>query len=187
MFEKVTFIKEIDEKMNKSLVSLEHDLASIRTGRANVNFLDPVVIEAYGDKMPINQVATVSVAESMLLNVQVWDRALVKAVEKAIANSNLGVTTSADGQNIRIPLPPLSEERRVSLAKVAAKYGENSKVVMRNLRRDFLDTLKKAEKSGDISKDILHDLTEQVQKKTDSFVANIDTKVSSKEAEILKV
>jgi ribosome recycling factor len=187
MIEKATFLKEVDEKMNKSLASFEHDLASIRTGRANVNFLDPVVIEAYGDKMPINQVATVSVAESMLLNVQVWDKTLVKAVEKAIANSNLGVTTSADGQNIRIPLPPLSEERRVALSKVAAKYGENNKIAIRNLRRDFLDTLKKAEKASDISKDILHDLTEQVQKKTDSFIAIIDTKVTSKEAEILKV
>lgn len=187
MIEKVTFIKEVDEKMHKSLASLEHDLASIRTGRANVNFLDPVVVEAYSDKLPINQVATVSVAESMMLNVQVWDRALVKAVEKAIANSNLGVTTSSEGQNIRIPLPPLSEERRISLSKLAAKYGENSKVAIRNLRRDFLDTLKKAEKASDISKDILHDLTEQVQKKTDSFVAIIDAKVASKEAEILKV
>lgn len=187
MIEKTTFLKEVDEKMNKSLASFDHDLASIRTGRANVNFLDPVVIEAYGDKMPLNQLATVSVAESMLLNVQVWDRALVKAVEKAIANANLGVTTSSEGQNIRVPLPPLSEERRVSLSKLAAKYGENNKVAIRNLRRDFLETLKKAEKASEISKDILHDLTDQVQKKTDSFIAIIDTKVAKKESEILKV
>ena len=184
---KEEILKDLNDRMQKSIASLEHDLKGIRSGRASPNLLDPVVVEAYGDKMPITQLATISNSDARTLAVQVWDKQMLKLVEKGIANANLGLSTSTDGQIIRINIPPLSEERRKELAKLAAKYGENGKVSIRNVRRDVLDVTKKLEKNSSYSKDEVHQLTEEVQKVTDSFIKKIDDKISAKEVEIMDV
>jgi ribosome recycling factor len=180
-------IKLTEDKMQKTIASLDHDLTGIRAGRASASILDPVVVEVYGSRMPLNQVATVSVPEARTLSIQVWDRGNVKSVEKAIADANLGLNPSVDGQLIRINVPPLTEERRKELVKVAHKYGENAKISLRNIRRDMLDGLKKSEKDGDISEDELHKLTDKVQTITDKFSSQSDEKVAKKEAEITHV
>ena len=176
-----------EEKMQKSLASLEQDLSGIRAGRASANILDPVVVEVYGSRMPLNQMATVSVPESRTLSIQVWDKANVKAVEKAIAEASLGLNPSSDGQVIRINIPALTEERRKELVKLAAKYGENGKISIRNIRRDALDSLKKLEKDKAISEDELHILNEKMQTLTDKFISKIDEKITKKETEITHV
>lgn len=179
--------KEINEKMNKTMATLDHDLSGLRTGRASPNLLDPVVVEAYGSRVPISQVASINVAEARLLTIQVWDAGLTKTVEKAIANANLGLNCSSEGQLIRIPLPPLSSERRAEMAKLAYKYGENAKVALRNIRRDIIDNIKKLEKDHKISEDDMHKYSDEVQKITDNFVKSIDEKVINKEKEITLV
>lgn len=184
---KDNIISELESKMNKSIASLDHDLSGLRTGRASINLLDRVIVEAYGDRMQISQIGSISVPEPRLINIQVWDKALVKAVEKAIINSNLGLTPSSDGQLVRIPLPNLSEERRNELAKLAHKYGENAKIALRNVRREGIDFAKKFEKDGDISEDEMHDLTDKLQKLTDKYINTIQEKVESKEKDILHV
>lgn len=185
--EKQEILNELKAKMQKSISSLEHDLSGIRTGRASPNLLDPVVVDAYGSKMPISQVATLNAPESRLITVQVWDKGLVKSVEKAIANSNLGLNPTSEGQIIRIAIPALSEERRKELAKLAAKYGENAKVAVRNIRRDFIDSIKKLEKDKKISEDEMHELNDIVQKNTDTHISEIEKKVATKEKDILVV
>lgn len=177
----------LKDKMTKAFEILGKDLKGLRTGRASVNFLDPVVVDMYGSRMPLAQLATVSVPESTTILVQVWDKQMVKTVEKAIADANLGINPSADGQVIRVPMPPLSEERRKEMAKLAHKYGEASKVVMRNIRRDGMDLLKKMEKSSEISKDDHHSLGEKIQKLTDDFISKIDEEIKSKEKEVLSI
>jgi ribosome recycling factor len=184
---KEEILKDLNERMQKSISSLEHDLKGLRSGRASPNLLDPVVVEAYGDKMPITQLSTVSNTDSRTLSVQVWDKQMVKVVEKGIANANLGLSTSTDGQIIRINIPALSEERRKELAKLAAKYGENGKVSIRNVRRDVLDVTKKLEKNSSYSKDEIHLISEEVQKITDLFIKKIDEKIIAKETEIMDV
>jgi ribosome recycling factor len=181
-----SIIKDTEVKMEKSIASMEHDLSGLRTGRASINLLNPVVVEAYGSKMPISQVATVSVAEAMLITVQVWDIALVKTVEKAIANANLGVSPVSEGNMIRIAIPNLSEERRKELAKIAHKYGESAKIAVRNVRRDGIEEVKKLQKASSISEDEMHDTSYKVQKITDKFIKKIDDLVASKEAEIIQ-
>ena len=180
-------VQDLDTRMQKTISTLEHELSGIRTGRASSHLIEPIIAEAYGSKMPISQLATVSSMDARTLSIQVWDKEAVKAVEKAITNANLGVTPVTEGQNMRITLPSLTEERRNEYAKLAAKYGEGAKIALRNLRRDCLESLKKAEKSKEISEDDLKKLNDKVQKITDSFTKLIDEKVQSKEKEIKQV
>jgi ribosome recycling factor len=187
MSEKNQLIDEMKKRMEGAINSLNHDVSGLRTGRASPNLLDHIRVEAYGDYMPINQVATVSVPESRMLSVQVWDKTMVKAVEKAIANANLGLNPMSEGQIIRVPMPPLSEERRKELVKVAHEYAEKSKVAIRNVRRDGMDGLKKLHKDGVFTEDDHHTVGDEIQKTTDTYIKNVDTIVSAKEKEILTV
>ncbi|HVI27334.1 ribosome recycling factor [Hansschlegelia sp.] len=180
-------IDDIKRRMQGAIASLKTDLQGLRTGRASANLLDPVTVTAYGAEMPLNQVATVSVPESRMLSVQVWDRSMVGAVEKAIREANLGLNPITEGQLMRIPLPELNAERRKELVKVAHKYAEQARVAVRHVRRDGLDTLKKNEKDGDISQDDHDRLADQVQKATDAAVTDIDQAVAAKEKDILQV
>ena len=176
---------DIERRMNGAVESLKSDLSGLRTGRANTSLLDPVVVEVYGALMPLNQVATVSAPEPRMLSVQVWDKANVTAVEKGIAKSNLGLNPMIDGQNVRLPMPDLTQERRKELAKLASKYAEGARVAVRNVRRDGMDSLKTDEKKGEISEDERKRLETEVQKLTDSTIADIDAASSAKEKEIL--
>lgn len=178
---------DLTDKMNKAIIILEKELSGLRTGRSSSNLLDRVVVEVYGGKMPISQVGTVSTPDAKTISVQVWDKSMVKTVEKAIADTNLGLNPSSDGQIIRMSLPILSQERRQELVKIAHKYGENTKIALRNIRRDSMDHLKKMEKDGIISKDELYTIGEEIQKLTDNFINKIDQHIKSKELEILKV
>lgn len=179
--------KELTDKMEKAIAILDKELKGLRTGRASINLLDPVVVEAYGSRMPISQVGTVSTPDAKTITVQVWDKGMVKSVEKAIAEANLGLNPSSDGQLIRMNLPIISEERRKELVKIAAKYGENTKVALRNIRRDGMDHLKKMEKDNQISKDEHHQYSEEIQKLTDDFITKADNLVKSREQEILSI
>jgi ribosome recycling factor len=180
-------LDELKTRMHKSVVSLKEELAGLRTGRATPSLLEPVTVEAYGSKMPLNQVATVTVPEARLLSVQVWDRGLAQAVEKAIRNSGLGLNPSTEGATIRVPLPELNEERRRELTKVAHNYAEQARVAVRHIRRDGMDLLKKLEKDGDISQDDGRKFGEQVQHATDGAIAEIDGVLAVKEQEIMQV
>lgn len=174
-------------RMHKSIVALKDELGGLRTGRASPSLLEPVSVDAYGSKMPLNQVATVTVPEPRMLSVQVWDRGLASAVEKAIRNSGLGLNPVAEGAVIRVPLPELNEERRRELTKVAHNYAEQARVAVRHIRRDGMDLLKKLEKDGDISQDESRKLGEQVQSATDAAVTEIDGVLAVKEQEIMQV
>jgi len=174
-------------KMEETLNFLQRDLDSISTGRANPDLLNTVKVDSYGSLMPISQVASVSVPDSTTLSIQVWDKAAVKTVEKAIIDSNLGFNPMTDGQLIRISIPKLSGERRVELSKLAKKYGEDKKIALRNTRRDILDEFKKGEKEHSISKDQAHDFGEEIQKITDEFVNKIDEMVSHKENDLMTI
>ena len=180
-------LDELKSRMHKSVVSLKDELSGLRTGRASASLLEPVTVEAYGSKMPLNQVATVTVPEARLLSVQVWDRGLASAVEKAIRNSGLGLNPMAEGQVIRVPLPELNEERRRELTKVAHNYAEQARVAVRHIRRDGMDLLKKLEKDGHISQDDGRRNGEQVQQATDAAIAEIDGVLAVKEQEIMQV
>lgn len=179
--------KDLQRRMDGAVSAFKSDLASLRTGRASVNLLDPVMVEAYGSPMPVNQVATVSVPEPRMISVSVWDKSQVQAVDKAIRESNLGFNPIVDGVNLRIPLPELNEERRKELAKIAHQYAENARIAARNVRRDGMDHLKKAEKDGEISQDEHHSSSDRVQKMTDDIIAEIDMLLEEKEAEIMQV
>lgn len=180
-------INELKRRMQGATQSLKHELGGLRTGRAAASMLEPVQVEAYGSHMPLNQLATVSVPEPRLLSVQVWDKSMVKAVEKAIVDSNLGLSPATEGQVLRLRIPELNEERRKELVKVAHKYAEAAKVAVRHVRRDGLDTLKKLEKGSEISEDDEKRLAGDVQKATDSVIAEIDEMLAGKEKEILTV
>ena len=180
-------ISELRRRMQGAIQLLKQELGGLRTGRASPGLLEPVQVEAYGTHMPLNQVATVSVPEPRLLSVQVWDRSMVHAVEKAIAASNLGLAPSTEGQVLRLRIPELNEERRKELVKVAHKYTEAAKVAVRHVRRDGLDVLKKLEKDHKISEDDGKRASEQVQKATDELIAEIDKMLATKEKEILTV
>lgn len=177
----------LKDRMQKSIVSLRDELAGLRTGRASASLLEPVTVEAYGGRMPLNQVATVTVPEARMLSVQVWDRTLAGAVEKAIRNSGLGLNPVAEGTVIRVPLPELNEERRRDLTKVAHNYAEQARVAVRHIRRDGMDLLKKLEKDGDISQDDSRKQGDLVQQATDAAVADIDNVLAVKEQEIMQV
>jgi len=176
---------DLDRRMHGALDVLKHDLAGLRTGRASTALLDPIQVEVYGANMPINQVATVSVPEPRLLSVQVWDRSNLGAVEKAIRNAGLGINPIVDGQVIRLPIPDLTEDRRKELAKLAGQYAEKARVAVRNVRRDGMDALKTDEKKHEISEDEHKRHSAEVQKLTDSVIAEIDAAAHSKEQEIL--
>ncbi|MBA3676316.1 MAG: ribosome recycling factor [Sphingosinicella sp.] len=176
---------DLQRRMHGAVEALKHDLGGLRTGRASTTLLDPINVEVYGSNMPINQVATVSAPEPRLLSVQVWDRSNVSAVEKAIRSAGIGLNPMTDGQNIRLPIPDLTEERRKELAKLAGQYAEKARIAVRNVRRDGMDTLKQDEKKGEISQDEQKRLETEVQKLTDDTIAEIDTASAAKEKEIL--
>jgi len=180
-------LDELKTRMQKSLGSLKDELAGLRTGRATPSLLEPVTVEAYGSRVPLNQVATVTVPESRMLSVQVWDRTLAGAVEKAIRNSGLGLNPAAEGVVIRVPLPELNEERRRDLTKVAHNYAEAARIAVRHIRRDGMDLLKKLEKDGHIAQDESRKFSDLVQAATDGAVGEIDHLVAVKEQEIMQV
>ncbi len=180
-------LDDIKRRMAAAIQVLKQELGGLRTGRASASLLEPVQVDAYGTHMPLSQVATVSVPEPRLLSVQVWDRSLVTAVEKAIANANLGLNPSTEGQVLRIRIPELNEERRRDLVKVAHKYAEAARVAVRHVRRDGLDILKKLEKDGKMSEDDHNRNAEQVQKATDQAIAEVDKTLATKEKEIMTV
>ena len=176
---------DIERRMQGAVESLKGDLSGLRTGRANVSLLDPVVCEVYGAMMPLNQVATVSAPEPRMLSVQVWDKANVTAVEKGIAHANLGLNPIQDGQTLRLPMPDLTEERRRDLAKLAGQYSEKAKIAIRNVRRDGMEDLKDDEKKKEISEDDRKRSEDEVQKLTDKYVAECEAASAAKEKEIL--
>lgn len=180
-------LNELKRRMDGALEALRREFAGLRTGRASVHLLDPVIVKAYGGEMPLNQVGTVNVPEPRMITVQVWDRGLVLAVEKSIRDANLGVNPQADGQLVRVPIPELSSERRQELTKLAHKYAEHGRVAVRNVRRDGMETLKKMEKDGKISQDDHRRRTEEVQKLTDDEIKKVDDALAQKEKEILQV
>ena len=180
-------LSDLERRMDSTLESLKKDFAGLRTGRATTSLLDPIMVESYGSTMPLNQVASINVPEPRMISVQVWDKSMVKAVEKAIRDSGLGLNPQPEGQLVRVPIPDLSQERRAELAKVASKYAEASRVAVRNVRRDGMDSLKKQEKDKQISEDEHKNLAERVQKLTDDHIKKIDETLAHKEKEILAV
>lgn len=177
---------DVQRRMHGAVEALKHDLGGLRTGRASTTLLDPIHVEVYGASMPLNQVATVSVPEPRMLSVQVWDRSNVGAVEKAIRTADLGINPIVDGQNIRLPIPDMTEERRKELSKLAHQYAEKAKVAVRNVRRDGMDHLKTDEKKHQISQDEHKRLETEVQKLTDEAIAEIDQILAGKDKEILQ-
>lgn len=179
--------KDIRRRMHGAVEVFKQELAGLRTGRASTALLEPIMVEAYGSQMPVSQLGTVSVLDPRMLSVQVWDASLAGAVERAIRDGGLGLNPSAEGQVIRVPLPELNQERRTELTKVAGKYAEQTRVAVRNVRRDAMDVLKHQEKDGDISQDQHHALGADVQKMTDETIKEIDELLAAKEAEIMQV
>ena len=175
------------ERMDRAVAALKEEFGSLRTGRANSSLLDQVTVEAYGSKMPINQVGAISVPEPRSITVSVWDKGLVVSVEKAIRNAGLGLNPVVEGQNLRVPIPPLTEDRRKEIAKIAGKYAEQQRIAVRNVRRDANDDLKKAEKVGAINQDELKRMTDEVQKLTDEAIKRVDEALKTKEQEIMQV
>lgn len=182
-----TIKNDTQTRMDKTLEALKTDFGSLRAGRAHISLLDGIMVEAYGSPTPLAQIGTVSVPDARTLSVSVWDRGLAKAVEKAIMESDLGLNPASDGQLIRIPIPPLSEERRKELTKVAGKYSEASKVAVRNIRRDAMDEIKKLKKDNAISEDDEKRFENEIQKLTDEAIKKIDALLASKEKDILQV
>lgn len=180
-------VDDLERRMKGAVEVLRHEFAGLRTGRASVSLLEPVVVSAYGAEMPLNQVATIGVPEPRMLSVQVWDRGQVQAVEKAIQSSGLGLNPIIEGQTLRIPIPELNEERRAELARVAAKYAEQAKVSVRNVRRAGMDQLKKMEKSSELSKDDSRVWSDEIQKMTDDTIKVMIEMYEAKEKEILQV
>ena len=180
-------IDDLVRRMDGAIEVLRREFAGLRTGRATPSLLEPVMVEAYGSEMPLNQVATSNVSEPRMLSVQVWDKNMVKPVEKAILNADLGLNPMADGQLLRVPIPELNEERREELSRVAAKYAEQARIAVRNVRRDGMDTLKRMEKEGDLSQDEHHLWGGEIQSITDEHVAKVDEMLHAKQEEIMQV
>ncbi|MCL2428458.1 MAG: ribosome recycling factor [Alphaproteobacteria bacterium] len=180
-------LNDVKRRMQGAIQALKQELSGLRTGRATSGMLEPVQVEAYGTHMPISQLATVTVPEARLLSVQVWDRAMVHAVEKAIINSNLGLSPATEGQVIRLRVPELNQERRKEMVKVAHKYAEQARVAVRQVRRDAMEQLKKLEKDGKISEDDHGRMSDEVQKATDQTVGDVDRTLAGKEKEIMTV
>ena len=179
--------KDLERRMNGALEVLLHEFSGLRTGRASANLLEHVHVEAYGSSLPMSQVGTVSAPDARTLTVQVWDQSLVSAVDKAIQNADLGLNPYVDAQMVRVPIPELNEERRLEMTKIAGKYAEQSRIAVRNVRRDGMDTLKKLEKGHEISEDEHRDLGEEIQQLTDHTIKNIDDALHKKEKDILVV
>jgi ribosome recycling factor len=179
--------KDLEHKMVVSFDHAKKEFSGLRTGRASTSLLESVMVEAYGAKTPLNQVGSVSVPEPRLLSVSVWDKGLAKAVEKAIRDANLGLNPMADGTLIRVPIPPLTAERRAELTKVAHKYAEHARVAIRNVRRDGNEALKKMEKDGVINQDEHRKFNDEIQKMTDLYIAKVDEALKTKETEITQV
>lgn len=180
-------LADLQRRMQGAIQSLKHEFGGLRTGRASASLLDPIQVEAYGQSMPMNQVATVSVPEPRMISVQVWDKGMVSAVDKAIRSANLGLSPNVEGQVLRIRIPELNEQRRKELVKVANKYAEDARIAVRHVRRDGIDALKKALKDKTISEDDEKRHEAEVQKTTDKFVAEIDQSLAAKEKEIMQV
>ena len=180
-------LPDLKRRMQAAHASLKHELGGLRTGRASISFLEPVHVEAYGQRMPINQVATISVPEPRALSVSVWDQSMVHAVDKAIRDSNLGLSPTIEGTTLRIRIPELNEQRRKEMAKVAHKYAEEARIAVRHVRRDGLDILKKLLKDRSIGEDDEKRHESEVQKVTDLFIGEIDSALSTKETEIMQV
>ena len=180
-------MKDLSRRMKGAIENLKSEFVGLRTGRASVNLLDPIMVDAYGSKMPITQVATVSTPESRLISVQIWDKTMVAATDKAIRNSGLGLNPVVDGQTLRIPIPELNEERRAELTKISGKYAEQSRIAVRNVRRDGMDTIKRLEKDGDMSKDEQKSYSDDIQKLTDEMIKEIDGLTEAKDKEIMQV
>jgi ribosome recycling factor len=178
---------EMDRRMAGAVASLKSELVGLRTGRASAALLDPVKVEAYGNLVPVNQVGSVATPDPRMITVQVWDKGLAKAVDKAIRDAGLGLNPQLDGQLLRIPLPELNQERRKELSKLAAKYAEAARVAVRNVRRDGMELLKKLEKDHKISQDEQHAKGEELQKLTDSHIKDLDAALHAKEQEIMQV
>ena len=178
---------DLVKRMDGAINSFSGDLVGLRTGRASTNMVDGILVDAYGQKMPIDQVGSISVPEARMISIQVWDKGLVIAVEKAIHESGLGLNPQTDGELIRIPIPELNEERREELSKIAGKYAEQSRVAIRNVRRDGMDEIKKIEKDGTVGKDRAVDLSNEVQELTDDYIKKIDEMLSQKENQIRQV
>ncbi len=178
---------DLKRRMDGAMSSLKNDFSALRTGRASASLLDSIVVEAYGQAMPINQVGTVTVPEPRMVAVQVWDKSMAGAVEKAIRESDLGLNPIVEGVNLRMPLPELNEERRKEMVKVAHQYAEHARVAVRHVRKDGMDELKKLEKDGDMGEDESRSGSEKVQKHTDDTIAMIDESLATKEKEIMQV
>jgi len=177
-------INDLRKRMDGAISSLKGDFSGLRTGRATASLVEPLEVDAYGSKMPMAQVGTISVPEPRMITINVWDKGLVGAVEKAIRDGGLGVNPVVDGQHVRVPIPPLTEERRKELAKIAAKYAEQTKVAIRNVRREGMEAIKKTEGVGE---DDQKKMSEEVQKLTDQMVKTVDEALAAKEAEIMQV
>ena len=180
-------LKIYEEKMEKAIEVLKREFSGLRTGRASTSLLDSISIEAYGSKVPLNQVSNISVPESRLITVQVWDDSLVNTVENSIRNSNLGLNPMIEGSLIRIPIPELSEERRIEIVKIASKYSEDSKISVRNIRRDAMEKIKSLEKNKEISQDELFKFSDKIQKMTDNLIEKVETLFVDKEKDVLRV
>ena len=180
-------LAEVKRRMDGALAALKHELGGLRTGRASASLLEPIHVDAYGANMSLSQVATVSVPEPRLLSVQVWDRGMVNAVEKAIRESNLGLNPQTEGQVIRLRIPEMTQDRRKELVKVAHKYAEAARVAVRHVRRDGMDLLKKSQKDGTMGEDEEKRLADQVQKATDAAIGDVDKLLATKEKEIMQV
>jgi ribosome recycling factor len=180
-------LDDAKKRMNKSVDALKSELVRLRTGRANTGLLDSIKVDYYGNPSPLNQVANVTVADSRTLSIQPWEKSMVPAIEKAILESDLGLNPMSAGDNIRIPIPPLTQERRLDLVKLVKSEGEGGKVAIRNIRRDAISNIKELLKEKEISEDDEHRAEEQVQKLTDSFIANIDTVLKEKEEELMEI
>jgi ribosome recycling factor len=182
-----SLIADLKRRMQGTQEALHREFAGLRTGRASTALLEPIVVEAYGSQMPITQVGTIGAPEARMLTVQVWDKSMVASVEKAIRESNLGLNPMADGQLVRVPLPELSQERRIEMTKIAKKYAENARVSIRNIRRDGMEALKKMEKEDNLPEDEHHRYSDEVQELTDDFIKRIDDELVLKEKDIMQV
>lgn len=178
---------DLKRRMDGAIEALRKEFAGLRTGRASAGLLDPIKVDAYGSLTPINQLGNISVPEPRMITLQVWDKSMVGAVDKAIRNSGIGLNPVMEGQLLRIPIPPLNEERRAEIAKLAGSYAEHARVAVRNVRRDGMDALKKMEKDGDLSEDEQKAFSEDVQKLTNEAIKRIDESLKSKQEEIMQV
>ena len=180
-------MSDLEIKMSSAVLHFEKELNSLRTSRANPSMLDSILVDAYGSKTPLNQLGNISVQDATTITIQVWDSSLIKSIENSISESNLGINPQTDGQIIRLPIPKLSEERRKEIIKIASEFAENSKIAIRNIRRDFIEVSKNEKKNSNLSEDELKRKIDQIQKITDDNIKKIDDILELKKVDILKV